>query len=473
MTSDDLTSTPVSVMALMGMLLVAPESKLMNTKRMSTNEQLMMPRRAFFRGLTALGLWPLTGTPGLAFEPQDAPAAGGFQNEVGGDDPRYWSWIRQQFSIPPGEAYFNTGTLGACPRPVMDAVVDSMRDMEKTIARYDYRAEHPEYIAGYRPQEELRKKAGGILNATMGEIALVQNATMGINFIANGLELKPGDEVLITDQEHPGAMGPWDLRAKRQGIVVRKLVIPVPTPNPQTVVNIFAAALGARTRVIAVPHITSRHGIVMPVRELCELGRARAVFTLVDGAQAVGQLRVDVKKIGCDAYACSPHKWLLAPPGNGLLYVREDRERDIWATLASAHWDDYEPDSGIFRLMQFGTANAALLAGLDAALDFYLRIGSEKIERRIIGLADSLRNGLQKIKGVAISSPLHPALAGAIVTYGVAGVTGLELQDELWNRKKFRVRAQSGPLVRQSVHFYNSPEEIEGTLEVVRLLTAK
>jgi selenocysteine lyase/cysteine desulfurase len=156
-----------------------------------------------------------------------------------------------------------------------------------------------------------------------------------------------------------------------------------------------------------------------------------------------------------------------------LLYVREDRERDIWATLASAHWDDYEPDSGIFRLMQFGTANAALLAGLDAALDFYLRIGSEKIERRIIGLADSLRNGLQKIKGVAISSPLHPALAGAIVTYGVAGVTGLELQDELWNRKKFRVRAQSGPLVRQSVHFYNSPEEIEGTLEVVRLLTAK
>jgi len=432
-----------------------------------------MPRRSFVRGLAALGLWPLTRTPGLASEPDIAPVAASGLPWPAEDDPAYWSWMRQQFSLPPDEAYFNTGTLGACPQPVLKAVFDSMRDMEKTMAQYDYRPEHSEYIAGYRPQVELRKKAGGILNATAAETALLQNATMGINFIANGLELKPGDEVLITDQEHPGSMGPWDLRAKRQGIVVKKLPISMPTAEPQAVVNIFAEALGPRTKVIAVPHVTSRYGMVMPVGELCDLGRARGVFTLVDGAQAVGQMRVDVKKIGCDAYACSPHKWLLAPPGNGLLYVREDRQRDLWATLASAHWDDYEPASGLFRLMQFGTANAALLAGLDAALDFYLRVGPEKIERRTMSLADSLRNGLQTIKGVSISSPLHSALAGAMVTYGVAGLTGSELMDELWKRKKYRVRAQGGSLVRQSVHYYNSPEEIEGTLEVVRLLSAK
>jgi selenocysteine lyase/cysteine desulfurase len=432
-----------------------------------------MPRRDFVRGLAALGLWPLAGGPALASDLAGVPAADRLKNWVADDDPHYWTWIRQQFSIPPDEAYFNTGTLGACPRPVLDAVVESMREMERTIAHYDYRAEHPEYIAGYRPQEDLRKKAGDILNATAAEIALTQNATMGLNFVANGLDLKAGDEVLMTDQEHSGASGAWDLRAKRQGLVVRKLVIPVPTPDPQTIVKIFADAIGPRTKVMAVPHVTSHYGIVLPVRELCDLGRERSVFTVIDGAQAAGQWRVDVKQMGCDAYSSSPHKWLLAPPGSGLLYVRAGRQRDIWATLASGHWDDYAPETGLFRLMQFGTANAALLAGLDAALDFYLRVGPEKIERRTLELANRLRRGLQKIKGVEILSPLHAALAGAIVNYSVPGLTGMQLQDELWNRKKYRVRAQSGPQVRQSVHYYNSPEEIDGTLEVVQLLAAK
>jgi isopenicillin-N epimerase len=428
---------------------------------MNANPRLRLPRRSFLHTMTAVGLWPLAAVSEPTSNARDW---------VADDSPHYWSWIRRQFSIPADEAYFNTGTLGACPRPVIDAVSNSMREMERTIARYDYRPEHPEYIAGYRPQNELRKKAGSVINADGRDVALTQNATMGINFIANGLDLKPGDEVLLTDQEHPGALGPWELRAKRQGIVVRKLVIPIPTPDPQTVIKIFAEAIGPSARVLAVPHITSKHGIVMPARELCELGRARGLFTLVDGAQAIGQLRVDVKKIDCDAYACSPHKWLLAPPGNGLLYVRADRQKDIWTTLASSQWNNYAPESGVFRLMQFGTANAALLAGLDAAIDFHLRIGPEKIERRIIGLADQLRAGLQGIKGVTITSPTHPALAGAMVTYGVAGTSGLKLQDELWKRKKFRVRMQSEELVRQSVHFYNSPDEIDGTLEVVRSL---
>ena len=431
----------------------------------------MIYRRSFLRGLVAMGILPLTkisGSVAASTVASDAVEDAVWPKD---SDPHYWRWIREQFLIPPGEAYFNTGTLGACPRQVLDAVINSMRDIEKTMmTHYDYRPEHIEYIAGYRPEIELRKKAGALINASDREIALVQNATMGINFIANGLDLKPGDEVLLTDQEHPGGHGPWDLRAKRQGIVVRKLPIPIPTPDPDTVVKIFADAISPRTQVIAVPHITSKYGIVLPVRQICELGRQRGIFTFVDGAQAVGQLRVNVKEIGCDAYATSPHKWLLAPPGNGLLYIREERAKDVWPTLASAQWDNYSPVDGVFRLMQFGTANLSLLVGLDAALDFHQRIGSERIEKQIIGLADRLRSGLQKINGVKIFSPTHPALAGAMVTYGLSGVTGHQLQDELWNRKKIRARAQADEGVRQSVHIYNSPEEIDATLEVVRSL---
>ncbi len=429
-------------------------------------------RRRFLQKIALAGAFSLAASPRLLSKQGGETPALFLPEWPSADDPAYWARARQEFSIPFDEAYFNSGTLGACPRPVLDAVIDSMREMETTIAHYDYRANHPECIAGYEPQTALRDKAARVINARGEEIALTQNATMGINFIANGLDLKAGDEILLTDQEHPGAMGAWDLRARREGIVVKKLPIAIPAVDPANIVQTFADAIGPRTRVMAVPHITSRHGIVLPVAELCAVGRERGLFTLIDGAQALGQLRVDVKKIECDAYAASPHKWMLAPPGNGLLYVRKTREKDIWATLASAQWDNYTPEAGLFRLMQFGTANEALLAGLDAAINFYEQIGPERIERRIIGLADNLRQGLQAIKGVTITSPVHPALAGSIVTYSVAGLTGVQLQDELWSRKKYRVREGGGGLVRQSVHYYNSPEEIAGTLEFVKSLAA-
>lgn len=419
-----------------------------------------MLRRDFLRAVSVFGLWPLTkDIQSPAQRPLQWPSP---------DDPRFWPRIREQFEIPRAEAYFNTGTLGAVPRPVMDAVVAHMHEIETGIAHYDYRAEHPEYISGYRKQEELRAKVAPLLNAAANEVALTQNATMGTNFIANGLDLKPGDEVLMTDQEHIGNRGPWELREKRQGIVVRKLPIGTPPSDPEAVVRVFAEAITPRTRAIDVPHITSKLGIVLPVARIAELARAHNLFFLVDGAQAIGHIPIDVKAIGCDAYTTSPHKWLLAPPGNGLLFVGGDRQKEIWATLASGSWNDYEPNDGVFRLMQYGTGNSSLLVGLDAAIDFYNRIGPDRIHRRIMELANRLRNGLQKIDRAHIDSPLHPELTCGFVIWRVDGVSGSRLMDELWNRRKIRVRAVDENAVRQTCHYYNSPEEIDATLEIAK-----
>ncbi len=332
-------------------------------------------------------------------------------------DPRDWRWVRAQFEVPADEAYFNTGTLGSRPRQV------------------------------------------------------TQNATMGTNFIANGLDLHAGDEVLMTDQEHIGNKGPWELREKREGIVVRKLPIGTPPSDPESVVRIFTDAITPRTRVIDVPHITSKLGIVMPVAQICAAARPRNIFTLVDGAQVIGQLRIDVKSIGCDAYTTSPHKWLLAPVGNGLLYVSDDRLRDVWATLASGNWNNYDPADGAFRLMQFGTANLSLLVGLGAAVDFYNSIGPQRIEQRVMELSNRLRNGLKAIDRARIASPTHPAMTCGIVTWGIDGVPGPRLMDELWSRRKIRVRSVDEHVVRQSSHFYNTAEEIDATLEIARGLT--
>jgi len=162
----------------------------------------------------------------------------------------------------------------------------------------------------------------------------------------------------------------------------------------------------------------------------------------------------------------------LAPAGNGLLYVRAERMRDVWATLASATWNDYEPADGVFRLMQFGTGSLGLLVGLDAAIDFNKKIGADRIEQRILDLSNRLRAGLRQIPRARIYSPTHPALASGLVAWGIDGVPGPRVMDEMWNRRKIRVRSVDDKMVRQSAHFYNRPEEIDATLAVARDLTA-
>ena len=421
-----------------------------------------MQRRDFIRSMAAIGLWPFTKDIAPApTRPIAWPAAA---------DPKFWRWVRDQLDVPRDEAYFNTGTLAAVPRPIMDAVTAHMREIERTIAHYDYRPENPEYFAGYRKQEELRARVAPLFNASGPEIALLQNATMGTNFVANGLDLQPGDEVLMTDQEHIGNRGPWELREKRHGIVIKKLPIGTPPSDPDAVVRVFADAITPRTRVIDVPHITSKLGIVLPVARIVELARGKNIFVLVDGAQAIGQRPIDVKAIGCDAYTTSPHKWLLAPPGNGLLYVRAERQKELWATLASGNWNDYEEKDGVFRLMQYGTGNLSLLVGLDAAIDFHQHIGTERIEQRVMELSNRLRDGLRKIDRARIFSPTHPEMTCGIVTWGIDGVSGPNLMDALWNRRKIRVRSVDATMVRQSTHIYNGPEEIDATLAIARSL---
>ncbi len=381
------------------------------------------------------------------------------------DDPNYWRWIRQQFLIPEDEAYFNTGTLGACPRQVVEATCNDMRRVEENLAHWEYKADDEDFLAGYTEQVRIRHKAARIMHANWQEIALTQNATMGINLMANGLELGPGEEVLMTDQEHEGARSPWELKAKRTGVMLRIVEIPIPPMGPERLVKILVEAMTPHTRVITLPHISYKYGILMPVAEICQVARERGIFTIIDGAQAVGQLRVDVTKIGCDAYVASPHKWQFSPPGTGLLYIRAERLEEIWTTLAGKNWNKHE--AGAFRFMQYGTGNGSILRGLEAGMDFHQSIRTDRIEKRNRELADRLREGLRQIKGVTVFSPSHPSLGSAIITYGINRLTGVEIQDELWNRWKIRVRSQGEHAVRQCVHVHNSAEEIDATLNQI------
>jgi isopenicillin-N epimerase len=393
----------------------------------------MSTRRRFLSALAVPGLM-LGAAPavkalyrGTAFMP-DAQA----------DDAAVFSAAREHFLIPAGVAYCNTGTLGASPREVVDALTSGIRRLETDLASWPYEQPDGEPLTGYQKLLELRKAVGGFVNASSAEIALTQNATMGMNFLANGLDLAVGDEVVSTDQEHGGGISPWRLLAKRRGIVVREL--PLETAfagGPEAIVQNFESAMTPRTKVVMFSHITSGLGALLPARELCALARSRGALAIVDGAQAVGQIRVDVQALGCDAYVGSPHKWMMAPKGTGFLFLRREVQDRFWTTLASYQWDNRED-------------------------------GMPRIERWDAMLTRRLREGLAAIPRVRIASPADPRLTAAITTFRVDGTKAKALQDALWT-KRVRVRAQNDERgVRLSAHMYVGPADVDAVLDVTR-----
>lgn len=379
----------------------------------------------------------------------------------------FWEKLRAEFLLPRDEAFFNTGTLGSSPKVVLDAVVEHMTHVERDLAHWDYKPDHENYFTGYYPETWLRDKLAALLGADTPEIALTQNATFGMNFIANGLELGPHDEVLVMEGAHPGGRGGWELRDKRYGPSVKPVHVPVPPESPDQLIEVYERATSPRTRVWAIPHLTSGTAIRFPVQAMAARARQRGIFTVVDGAQTVGHLAIDLHAMGCDAFFTSPHKWLLAPKGTGVLYVRQGALPQVWSTLASAAWDDW--NDGAYRLMQYGTGNLSLLKGLEKAVDFHRTIGSQRVERRITGLADRLRQGLGAVPGARIHSPSHPELTSATTIWTLEGLTPAELQDALWDRAKIRVR-NVGLGVRQCCHLYTLQSDVDRTLEQARRL---
>jgi isopenicillin-N epimerase len=389
-------------------------------------------RRNFIAQLAAAALAPLPLQYAHAKSPSWTPGAS-------------WSELRGEFLIPEHEAYFNAATLGAQPRIVLATVLSHMQHVERDLAHWDYKPDHEQFYSGYYPELSVREKIAAFINAETHEIALTENATSGMNLVANGLDVRAGDEIVMLDKGHIGSRSGWELKARRFGARIRDISMPTRPQTAAELIDLYEAATNSRTRVWVLEHITSAQAIRFPVDELCAQARRRGIFTIVDGAQSCGHIPVDVSAMQCDAFYTSASKWMLAPRGISFMYVRSDVLPQIWTTLASEHWDDQK--NGAFRLMQRGSTNASLVRGLEAALDFYNHVGAPAVQARIIELATRLRSGT--------------------TTFEVAGYDGMKLQDMLWERSRIRVRRQ-GNAVRLCCHIWNSEAEVDRAVETIR-----
>jgi selenocysteine lyase/cysteine desulfurase len=409
----------------------------------------MVDRRGFlgsFAGAAAAGA-ALNFGGELFVRAAEAPAQLPNRALYDSNEEAYWTVLRKQFLIPADEVYLNNGTVGSSPAPVLRAIFDGYNETEK-MAQSDPE-DYP--IWGYGAWNEFRDPLAAFVGCTRDEIALVRNATEANSYIANGLDMKPGDEVLMTDQEHPGGEHPWNLRAKRYGIVVKKVTLPKPVPNAAAVLNLINDAITPRTRVLFFSHITTATGVVLPAKELCALARSKGIVSAVDGAHVIGMMALNVHDLGCDMYSSSPHKWLMAPKGTGFLYVRDEMIDRLWNTIVTAGWDD--PKLRAERFQRIGSSNVPSLWGMRAAVKLANDIGLDRIERRHQKMADYIHGEMVKRGAESWTSP-DAALRCAIASVNVAPIQIMELETWMWQNKKIRIRGGAPSKIRLSTPYY-------------------
>jgi selenocysteine lyase/cysteine desulfurase len=374
------------------------------------------------------------------------------------DEDAFWAQMRRQFLIPPDEVYLNNGTVGSSPAPVLRAVFDSYLTTEK-MEQVD-----PENypIWGYGPFNEFRDPLAAFVGCSRDEIALVRNATEANNFIANGLDLKTGDEVVITDQEHPSGEQPWMLKAKRYGIVVKKVTLARPVKDAAQVLSVFNDALSPRTRVLFFSHVTSFSGQVLPAKELCAMARSKGILTAVDGAHVPGMMRLNLHDLGCDLYSASPHKWLLAPKGSGFLYVRDELIDRVWSTVTTDGWDNAKLRSE--RFQRLGSSNLPSLYGLRAAIELANTIGMDRIERRNRQLADYVLAKMIE-RGAESRASADASLRCGIVSVTVAPIQRMEIENWMWKNHRIRIRGHDPSQLRLSTPYYVQKKDLDRFVE--------
>ena len=364
--------------------------------------------------------------------------------------------------------YLNTGTFGPMPTVVADEIRRAYGEIEQQ-GTFSPAIFWQMELEGF---EAVRGQVAALLHAQTAEIALTRNVTDGINIVLHGLDWQAGDEVILTDHEHPSGTVPWLALAERAGVQLRWLEL---VDDADEIVARFERLLGPRTRLAQLSHVSCLTGLRLPIERLCALARQAGVLTLVDGAHAEGQFAVDVAALGCDFYAACGHKWLLGPQGVGMLFVREDLVevlRPMWLG-----WDVAQPFDRVNRSYQLQSTAARfeqstrawpLYLAFGKAVEHIEGVGLAAIESRVHALRRQFIADLDAIPGVTVLSPVDPRLGTGLVTVRMAGWPFDLLQQRLWEEHRIITNViREFDALRFSLAFFTSQAELDITLEAM------
>jgi isopenicillin-N epimerase len=418
---------------------------------------VMPSRRAFLSRVAAAGLTlPAFRADAVRRLLRAEPVAGARSPASLADDASYWSEIQRAFDADRTIVNLNNGGVSPTPSHVLEAMIRDLRFSNEVPAYHMWQVLEPRL-------ESVRRDLAREFGCDAEEMAIVRNASEANEIMIMGLDLKRGDEVVVTTQNYPRMLTAWDQRARRDGIVVRRVKFSVPTPSESHVVDRIFEAVTPRTRAIELTHITNLTGEILPVRAVVERARARGIQVFVDGAHAFAHFPFARDTLGCDYYGTSLHKWLLAPVGTGFLYVRRDRIPSLWPMMAAPA----SMDADIRKYEEIGTHPAANHNAIAAALAFHRGIGAERKIARLRWLRDRWAKRLQSESDrVRVLTHLDDRRSGAIAMFAVEGIDSGKLVGWLFEKHRILTTPimhlqEEFAGVRVTPNVYTTPDEID------------
>ena len=373
-------------------------------------------------------------------------------------DEAYWEMVKKQFAVPENLTMMNAANLCPTTYEVNERVIEFTRALGRDVS-FQYR----EVFAG------LRKKSISMLSEFVGadeeEIGITRNTSESNCIVVQGLDFKAGDEIIIWDQNHPSNEAVWISRAKRFGFTVKKISVPNAPTSTQELVESFSRAITPKTKLISFSHISNLSGIALPAKEICLMAKAKGILTLVDGAQSLGMMNLDLHEMGCTFYSSSTHKWLMGPYENGILYINKENIHRIWPNVIGGGWKEAKTvDANICVL---GQRNESTTAALPEILQFHNSIGRKGIEDRVIFLASTLKEKIQKsLPNALFVTPLSKTFSGGIVIINLPGKDPKEVSQKLYEKYGIASAASGG--IRLSPHIYNTLTDLDKAVNALK-----